>query len=239
LSQDYTPLDVRPLNRIRQGLSILFFITLAVNIFEVARYFKKTSKEDRIARTEIELAMLKTQINPHFLFNSLNSIYYEAIEKSDIVPKAIMSLSNLMRYVLTEAESKYVTLQQEMNYIKGYIELQQLRLPEKTELEFTYLIDNDQNKIAPLLLIPFIENAFKYGISSSSETNIVIDLKVDNNRLIMLVENRVFTVNTSDGTNLGLENVNKRLELIYPQKYQLEILNNVETYKVQLSIDLG
>ena len=191
-----------------------------------------------IEKNKAELSLLKSQIDPHFLFNSLNSIYYEAIEKTDLAPKAIMSLSNLMRYVLTDAKSEYVSLDQEISYIQGYIELQKLRLPLKTLLNFDLFIDNGEVMIAPLLLIPFIENAFKYGVSSSSDTDISIKLRVEKNHLSFQVENRIFSNKEADGTQSGLDNVKKRLALIYPEKHDLRINHETNTYQVDLSLTL-
>lgn len=226
------------LNRMRQGLSILFFVVLAINILEIAFQLRKSSQKVSIEKNKAELALLKSQIDPHFLFNSLNSIYYEAIEKTDLAPKAIMSLSNLMRYVLTDAKSEYVSLDQEISYIDGYLELQKLRLPYKTHLNFDLLIENRKVMIAPLLLIPFIENAFKYGVSSSSDTEISIKLRVEKNYLSFQVENSIFMNKGADGTQSGLDNVKKRLALIYPGKHDLRINHETNTYQIDLSITL-
>jgi len=225
--------------RMRQGLSILFLIVLAVNILEMAYRFRKISQKARMEKTAAELSMLKSQIDPHFLFNSLNSIYYEALEKTDVAPKAIMSLSNLMRYVLTDAKSEYVSISQEVNYIKGYLELQKLRLPQMTKLNSNIKIADEEEKIAPLILIPFIENAFKYGVRSSAETEIKINLVVNKSTLNFQVENNIFDTDELKGTRTGLSNVKKRLELIYPQKHKLEINNNQDFYKVNLFINLS
>jgi len=226
------------LNRMRQGLSILFFVVLAINILEIASQLRKSSQKISLEKNKAELSLLKSQIDPHFLFNSLNSIYYEAIEKTDLAPKAIMSLSNLMRYVLTDAKSEYVSLDQEISYIQGYIELQKLRLPLKTHLNFDLFYDNGEVKIAPLLLIPFIENAFKYGVSSGSASEINIKLRVKKNHLSFQVENGIFMNKEADGTKSGLNNVKKRLALIYPGKHVLRINHEIKTYQVDLSITL-
>ena len=232
-------LDNRLGGRMRQGLSILFLVVLAINILEIVYRFREISQKARIEKTVAELTMLKAQIDPHFLFNSLNSIYYEAIEKTDVVPKAIMSLSNLMRYVLTDAKSEYVSIMQEVNYLKGYLELQQLRLPEKTSLNFCIKIDSEDEKIAPLLLIPFIENAFKYGVSATTKAVVKINLRVEERELHFQVENKIFYVDEARGTKTGLSNVKKRLELIYPNNHKLNIINKNDFYKTELFIKLS
>lgn len=231
--------QIRFMDRLKQGLSVLFFITMFINVVEAANQIKKSGEKDKQARTEAELTMLKAQIDPHFLFNILNSIYYEALEKTDIAPKAIMSLSNLMRYILTDAKENYVTVKQEIQYIQGYLELQELRLPKMTKLYSNFVVDNDQLQVAPLLLIPFIENAIKFGVSTVSNTDIKIALDVKNNKLKFKVENKIFDNNKPCSTGIGLLNVKKRLDLIYPEHYSLKINNNEDRYVVKLEIDLN
>jgi len=189
-------------------------------------------------RLQSELSSLKSQINPHFLFNTLNSIYAETLGKANTASDMILKLSDMMRYTTTEAHIEKVPLQKELDYISNYIELQKLRLASKAKLE--YHIDKDTNsfKIAPFLLIPFIENAFKYGVNSEQNSSIRIKLKISNTELTLSTYNKkVDTEETLKETfGLGIKNTKQRLSLIYPEKHLLTIIDTEKEYFVSLYI---
>lgn len=187
-----------------------------------------------------ELTALKHQINPHFFFNILNDLYGQAITKSEGIAVNISKLSSMMRYVLTEAKEEKVSLEQEINYLKSYIDLQTRRLTDKTKVAFQFKGNFENKNIPPLLFINFIENAFKYGVSTEIESSISISIEIKNNLLIMVVQNDKprQLENKKISNYMGLKNVQRRLDLLYPNNYSINISNKPDFYLVELSINL-
>jgi hypothetical protein len=199
--------------------------------------WKKAEQE----KTDTELSYLKAQINPHFLFNTLNSIYSLAITKSNNTPDAIVKLSGLMRYVITDASHDFVPLEKEINYISDYIELQKIRLDDTVTVKYEIKGDVKGKQIAPLILIAFIENAFKHGVNPEEESAIDISVTVEGDSLLLTVRNNKVT-HLLDGevmNGMGIENANSRLQLLYPAKHTLEIQNQSTFFKIELTIDLA
>ena len=188
-----------------------------------------------------EVSYLKEQINPHFLFNTLNSIYALTLEKSNDAPKAVLKLSGMMRYVVTESNQEYVSLEKEINYVEDYIELQKLRMDEHIKFSYTRSGAFAGKKIAPLVLIPFIENAFKYGLNPDRDSDISIAITVENNLLSLIVKNKIVINELPPNlkTETGIENTQKRLDFMYPNRYTLKIINDSAVYTVHLTIDLS
>ncbi|MFM9943993.1 MAG: sensor histidine kinase, partial [Bacteroidia bacterium] len=184
---------------------------------------------------------LKAQINPHFLFNTLNGIYAQAITKSEHTADSIQKLSALMRYVITEANENKVFLEKEITYLKNYIQLQKLRLTDKTKVNFTVSGDSDKKKIAPLLLICFIENAFKYGVSNEVNSTIEIAIEIENDEMTLRVKNEKVTSKTEniESDKIGLKNAKKRMDLIYEKAYSLNIEDKENEYNLVLKIIVG
>ncbi|MCF6131146.1 sensor histidine kinase [Flavobacterium wongokense] len=187
-----------------------------------------------------EVSYLKAQINPHFLFNTLNSLYALTLQKSNEAPNAVLKLSGIMRYVVTESSQDFVALNKEIDYIKDYIELQKLRLDKSVALSFEVHGTTTGRAIAPLILIPFIENAFKYGINPDENSFIKIDITVEDQLLNMNVQNTMVAseIDEEFKTEEGLKNTKKRLDLIYSGKYDLEVREDDKVYDVNLKIDL-
>jgi LytS/YehU family sensor histidine kinase len=169
-----------------------------------------------------ELSLLKSQINPHFFFNTLNSIYSLAIIKSDRTPEAVLKLSELMRYIIYDTERKVVPLSKEVEYIANYIELQRLRLPDEVKVSLKTDLGESDAVIEPLLLLPFVENAFKHGVDVEKGSRITIDIKLTGNRLSLHVENPLVedTGKIKDRhSGIGVNNTLKRLELLYHDNF--------------------
>jgi len=187
-----------------------------------------------------EVSYLKAQINPHFLFNTLNSLYALSLEKSDETPDAILKLSSIMRYVVTESSNDFVTLNKEMKYIEDYVDLQKLRMVDSTNFNFYKEGDFNQNKIAPLILIPFIENAFKYGLNPEKISLITINITIKDGLLLLNVSNSktVKNVHEKQKTETGLENTLLRLNYLYPDKHTLTIKQTEEKYNLELKLNL-
>lgn len=198
--------------------------------------------EIRKEKVEAELDTLKSQINPHFLFNSLNSIYSMVLNKSDLAPDALIKLSDSMRYIIYESNHERVALRKELDFIANYIELQKLRMSSKDKLTFEVSGEIDHQKIAPLLLIPIIENCFKYGIKGETEASFVdIQIAIEKDSISMKSINNIGVVDDVEkdkpkGT--GLINLRKRLDLIYPGKHFLTIEKSSKKFTVNLNIQL-
>lgn len=192
-------------------------------------------------KIKAELSVLKHQINPHFLFNVLNDIYGQAITKSGDPADSILRLSELMRYVLSEAQYEKVSLEKEIHYLENYIALQKRRLTEKTKVEVHFTGNFGNKQIPPLLFINFIENAFKHGVSTETESSIFIGIEIKNNLLEMKVKNGKPVRSNKQVTSnyIGLENTRRRLDLLYNNKHELKIVNEKDYFLVTLSISLA
>lgn len=209
-------------------------------IFSLMLRIKERLKQIETEKTNAELSYLKAQINPHFLFNTLNSIYSLAILKSDKTADALVKLSDMMRYVLNDGNSKFVPLEKELNYISSYIELQKMRLSSNVRLSYACEGIADTKKIAPLILIPFIENAFKHGVNSEEESDIEIKIIISDVQLQMFVKNRCVTTNnnTLNRSGLGIENTRLRLQLLYPDNHALKIHQTDNYFIVNLVVNI-
>lgn len=199
--------------------------------------------EQRAARAEAdktsaELSFLKAQINPHFLFNTLNNIYTLAALKDDNAADSIMKLSNIMRYVTDDVIEDFVPLQSEIDCISDYIELQRLRIGKNTTVNFGVEGDSDNKKIAPLVMMTFIENVFKYGVSKHEPSDIDIRIDIQELKISFYCKNRIFGVQNSEyqRTGIGIKNTKQRLEHLYPGKHLLNISSLNNEYIVQLTL---
>jgi len=209
------------------------FIRVMRNSFNNERKLRSIEQENFTA----EMGLLKAQLNPHFFFNTLNSLYSLTLEKSDKSPDVVLKLAELMRYVLYDASASTVLLKDEIMHLKNYLAIEQMRFAERLELSFLYSGDIDGKFIVPLLLLPFVENAFKHGIENNSGW-ITIDLKVTGNLLNLKVENSFNPKTVPKNVGIGLKNVKRRLELTYPQKHELTIEKDNLAFKIDLKINL-
>jgi len=189
-------------------------------------------------RLSAELAFLKSQINPHFLFNSLNSIYSLAYQKSDTTPEAILKLSEIMRYMLYECNDNKVDLTKELQYLQNFIDLQKIRFGNKAYIDFKIEGKVTNQKIVPLLLIAFIENAFKHGVANDTLSPIRLLITLDDVHLHFYIQNKKHNNNRDSSGGIGLNNVKRRLDLLYPGKYNLDIRDEIDTYTCELSLIL-
>jgi len=203
-------------------------------------WLKIEQKKDEIEHEKIntELSFLKSQVNPHFFFNTLNNIYSLAVIGSEQTAPAIMKLSSIMRYILTETQTNLVPLQNEIDFITNFIDLQSVRLTDKVKVNFKAEGDVEPIQIAPLLFIPFIENAFKYGISTKEKTVIEIYMLAANNKLSFTVSNTIVQAIRGETTGIGINNVKRRLELLYPGKHDLRVEEQNNQFIVHLDIEL-
>jgi two-component system LytT family sensor kinase len=219
--------------------SLVFVFLSTVYRFTVDWFLNERVQRDlENQRLSAELSFLKSQINPHFLFNSLNSIYSLAYQKSDTTPEAILKLSEIMRYMLYECNDNKVELTKELQYLQNYIDLQKIRFGNKAFINFEVTGEVTNQHVVPLLLISFIENAFKHGVANDPASPIVLKINLSDSHLYFFVQNKKHTHNRDASGGIGLVNVKRRLDLLYPSKYNLEIRDETDTYTVQLSLVL-
>jgi LytS/YehU family sensor histidine kinase len=218
----------------------LLLCLMAIGIALSVRYMMRRS-ERKQKEVEAELAWLKNQINPHFLFNTLNNISSLAQIDSDQTQEAIMQLSDLLRYAMYETNKPKVRLDGEVEFMRNYIELMKLRCNEMTKVNAQFIMHNAQLEIAPLLFISLVENAFKHGMNSNAPATIDIRLEQQDNMLVFNCDNTNTPKPTKDrsGSGIGLENTRRRLDLLYPGRYIWEQTITPENiYHVKISIRL-
>jgi hypothetical protein len=206
--------------------------------------FDRQQQEKNLAQiqhrqVQTELLLLQQQINPHFLFNTLNNLYALCLVQSEQAPTLILRLADLLRYVVYQGSQPLVTLQQEINYLQDYLALQQLRVSNKTELKLSLPEHADQYLLPPLLLIMLVENAYKHGVESTAEPSKVnIQLQLQDNRLIFICENTVPTQQSAAPAGIGLENLRRRLQLCYGDHYTLTSKAVASGWFAELSFNL-
>lgn len=210
--------------------------------FAIDWFDNQKLKAELVSQTQIsELVLLRSQVNPHFLFNTLNNIYSLVCKKSPDAPEAIMKLSSIMRYMLYDANTDKVLLEKEIEYLCSFIELQKLRLHKADFVEFHIEGEVGNKIIAPMLLLPFVENAFKHGNKLVPSPGILIHLAVAPHQLLFVIENHLKKNFTSQKDNIGgvgLQNIKRRLEILYPGKYTLKTTIENDLFKVKLSIQI-
>jgi two-component system sensor histidine kinase AlgZ len=220
-------------------LSIALFVSLlrfAVDWLDLQTTRKEIEKEKLTA----ELNFLKAQVNPHFLFNTLNNLYYLAYSKSENTTEVIEKLSAMMRYMIYDSNYVQVQLNKEIDYMQNYIILEKLRLNDKVKINFNIEGDTDSIRIVPLVLITFLENAFKHGVSSTtSESWINASLTCSPGKLTFEVGNKKAAKTTEEKSGIGLQNVKRRLELSYPGQYVLDMNDTPAEYRVRLAINFA
>ena len=198
-------------------------------------------KEIEAKQAKTELDLLKMQINPHFLFNNLNNIYSLSLLKSDLASSAILKLSGLMRYLIDSSSKPMVPLSDELRFIENYIVMEELRLENKCNINFSIQKETNNYTVPPMLLIPFVENCFKHGISINSDKNqIEISIIINDNNLKLTTKNSIHTNNNNSikPKGLGLINIQKRLNLLYQNNHMLRIDTENGEYKIYLQIIL-
>ena len=214
------------------------FKLLKLNLKQVS---KTKALETKILNTQLklkeqELNYLKMQIHPHFLFNTLNTMYGFALKKADETPEMILKLSNLLDYLLYQSEKPFVLLSEEIAHIKDYIALEKMRFNDTLEVKINVSKTSETLSIAPMLLIPFIENSFKHGSIQKGVLTIDIQLDASLEQVYFRIKNSN-SESTSTQHGIGLENIKKRLELLYPSTHELSIVDNAGTFEVELQLN--
>jgi hypothetical protein len=229
-------LHMKPMDSISLFIFMMVMaLSTAIRIIQQWRLTERRAIQAEADKTTAELSFLKAQINPHFLFNTLNNIYTLAVIKDDHAADSIIKLSNIMRYVTDDVIADVVPLQSEIDCISDYIELQRLRIGDTTQVNFVVKGDVNSKKIAPLVLMTFIENVFKYGVSKHEKTTIDINISVNDTDISFFCRNHVFVRREENQRGgIGIRNTQQRLNHLYPGKHLLNIWNEDGEYSVQL-----
>ncbi|MDP4202267.1 MAG: histidine kinase [Bacteroidota bacterium] len=225
----------------RDITSMVFAVGLSVALRMTGKWYRTETerKEMEKDRFETELKNLKNQLNPHFLFNTLNNIYSLIPVHPEQAQETVHRLSHLLRYVLYENNDNFVPIGKEIDFLKSYIELMSLRLSDQVKLATEFNIESGNDRIAPMLFISLVENAFKHGISPINQSFVHINItSKEGQDVVCTVENSYFPKNMQDksGSGIGQENLRKRLELLYPNHHNLCLENRGDTYFAQLQI---
>jgi len=220
-------------------LAVTSLLKLAKSWFALSEANLKLSQLQK-DKTETELQALKSQINPHFLFNSMNGIYSLALKQSDKTPEIVLKLSDIMRYMIYETTADFVALKKEIKYLQDYVDLQKLRSDNRATIIFDVSGEPDGKQVAPLLFFPLIENSFKHGIKGETGKSFVtIHFIINDKWITCTIENNKGTadnVEKKEYKGIGLTNVRKRLDMIYPGSHTLVIKDSGEIYRVELTI---
>lgn len=243
IHQEQRQLYPYPIWGIRQNQQAIWLHYILVVIFCFAVGMLKEVYRQKLARAEMEyernkaeLALYKAQINPHFLFNTLNTLYGLLITQSDKTEITLERFINLTKYMYNNANREFIALAEEVDYIGQYIALQQLRLNELADIRFTHEVEREEMPIPPMMLITFVENAFKYGISSDDPCFIHIQLNQRAEKLCFEVVNSTFGREAGHSARMGITNCRRRLELLYPEHHRLEIAQEHGLFRVRLEL---
>ncbi|NAS29851.1 histidine kinase [Flavobacteriaceae bacterium R38] len=243
--------EMPPMSRnIPSILIVVYLVVILVSAFKLLKHnyssisenkeLKNKLLEGQLKLKEQELYYLKMQIHPHFLFNTLNTLYGFALKKAEDTPDMILKLSNLLDYLLYQADKPMVSLEEEIEHIKDYIALEKMRFQNTLCTDFKINGSITHLEIAPMLLIPFVENSFKHGSIIDGKLHITMQLKIKDSTLAFVIENSVkgYEKQNISPEGIGLKNIRKRLELAYPNRHTLKIENSECSFKVSLFINL-
>lgn len=239
--------DIRQMTakmNIRKQTIWFFFLivtgfSLAIELtFELFRQII-SKQEIEAEKNKAELSLYKAQINPHFLFNTLNTLYALVLSGSEKTESAFVKFSGILRYMYSQNESELIPAEDELNYIRQYVDLQKLRLNHHTNVFLSINASSGKILIPPMILITFVENAFKYGTSSDTDCKIDIKIDINKEKLILETENAVMKKPENKQPGIGISNCRKRLDLLYPERYKLENGENNGIYRVKLEIDIN
>ena len=225
---------------------IALVIGVSTSITTIQKWQKDKQEREELEKDKVtsELSFLKAQINPHFFFNTLNNIYALTVVDAEVAGKAIHQLSRMMRYLLYDTQQGQTMLSQEVDFVKDYISLMQLRLTDVVKVTFDAPSGLKDKPLAPMIFLPFVENAFKHGVSATLQSHINITLQQTDNIIDLIVKNSIIndnSVSLDTNSGIGLVNTRRRLDLLYPGKYKLDIseLNADNEYTVHLMLDLS
>ncbi len=247
LCLENSSLAFTPITVVKSLISMYIVAALAIMIKLIKQIYKSEKAQQELAQRtlEAELNFLKSQIHPHFLFNTLNNLYALTLKNSPKAPEVVLKLADLLDYMLYECNASHIPIEKEIDLIDNYLSLEKLRYGNRLDASFNYSAENMEQEIAPMLILPFVENSFKHGASLTTDVNYVaIDLIVRNGMMVLKVENgKPSHVKPSTKKNplhqgIGLNNVNRRLELLYKGKYDLQIFDEEDSFLIVLKLEL-
>jgi LytS/YehU family sensor histidine kinase len=238
--KDFVEVDEALQNQMGYSVGSVFVFGIGRHIYNYIR-LRQAEQQLRIEKQQAELNYLRSQTNPHFLFNTLNNIYSLARDKSDLAPVSILKLSKILRFMLYETAGHYISIEQELKIIDDYIALEELRYDESLRVNFNHDVEDMKQAIPPLLLIPLVENAFKHGVSETRNRPFVdIHLAINKRKLVFVVKNSVELSQSEIGIkeNIGLSNLRRQLELLYTD-HSLAVEHDKDIFIATLKIDLA
>ncbi|MFZ6665921.1 sensor histidine kinase [Peijinzhouia sedimentorum] len=226
----------------------VYLVVFVISAFKLVKYnyssvARNKELENKVLSAQLklkeqELKYLKMQIHPHFLFNTLNTLYGYALKRSEETPEMILKLSNLLDYILYQVDKPSVNLANEIDHIKDYIELEKIRFQDTLSVDLSISEIDFEIDIAPMLLIPFVENSFKHGDRSTNKSQVYISLKTDTEKIQFTVKNNIKNSNSTVNENgIGLTNVRKRLDLSYPDNYSLLVNYDEDWFEINLILN--
>lgn len=237
--------DALRIVRNKMKMQSVWYLTLIITGYcfsnnLLVEFFKQSISKQKMEaeKNNAELALYKAQINPHFLFNTFNTLYGLLITRSDKTEEAFEKFISMMKYMYANANRDFIPIEEEVEYITQYVDLQSLRLNENTEVSFERRIENPRLFLPPMLLITFVENAFKYGVSSAEKTFIRIVMRQKGKDLSFSVENPVFVRENKASGRVGIRNCKRRLELLYPERHRLSVTTDKGIFRVELNLML-
>lgn len=236
----FGPRGFRPFHFSFYGIIVFYFASFSFRFIQKWQDDEKHTREIEKEKISTELSFLKQQVNPHFLFNALNSIYSMTINTSKPASEALLKLSSILRHMLYETENKLVNLGNEIAIIGDYIDLQKMRLTENVNVSYSITGKSHKYKIAPFLLLPLIENTFKHGVNNVKKSFIEIMIRVHNGELELHTRNSIFSGKKQEerSSGIGIKNIKRRLDLLYPGNYLLDIDESDDIFKLTLKIKL-
>lgn len=226
-------------------VSIVLFLVVVISGMALAlsqqwQITRQAALEAEAQRSEAELSFLKAQIHPHFLFNTLNNIYSMVVTRHEQAPEAILRLSELLRYLTDESQTNLVDVQREVACMQHYIDLQRLRLADNMQFDIKVQLNAPEFQVPPLSLMTFVENAFTHGVSSREAGHIQIEVRSDAQQLFFFCTNKIFSrPEAAHQGGIGINNVRKRLQQLYPNRHQLRIMPEPPVFSVQLTLENG
>ena len=218
-------------------------IAVVIKLFKRWFLYQQAAQHLNQEKLEAELKFLKAQIHPHFLFNTLNNLYALTLKKSDDAPDVVLRLSDLLNYMLYECNSTWVALQKEIELLENYIALEKIRYGQRLDIIYNVRGEVGAKKIAPMVILPFVENSFKHGVSEETHNAWVsIDITLEGSTLTLKVDNSKSALRADDQqeyrAGIGLKNVKRRLELLYRESHELRTIETDESYLIVLTLDL-
>jgi two-component system, LytTR family, sensor kinase len=227
------------------AVNVMLFAIMGTMIYVVRKWMEQQRVNEMLMKEKVaaELSLLRSQVQPHFIFNTLNNIYMLSLKNSPMTSDMIYRLSSLLSYMLYDSKKQVIEVEKELDYVKNYINLEKIRYGERLDVQMTVFPTVRNFQVPPLLFLPLVENAFKHGVSNEVQDSwIHIDVTVNKNVLTFKIENSVAKAKSSIdgfGSGLGLDNLQKRLEILYPNSYELKCMQEDDVHLAVLKLDFG